>query len=68
MSVIKAILFSYLRSEAHYEFLVVFLNLLDKFSGVKQLVFALVLKFSGLLEVEKKLVAPARKSPFSLPF
>jgi hypothetical protein len=51
---IKTIKFNYLRNEGHYEFLVVFLNLLNKFPGVLALVLMLVAEFERLLELEKK--------------
>ena len=62
MKKIKSIYFSYLRNEAHYEFLWIFSLLLDEFPAVKTLVSALYDAFATLLDTEKKLLDAARAS------
>jgi hypothetical protein len=59
---IKTILFHYMRNEAHLEFQVVFIDLLDKFPAVKALVATFYDTCYGLLGQAKKLVDAARKS------
>jgi len=66
MSSIKIIQFNYLRNEAHFEFLVVFMNLLDRFPGVKAIVQMFLPRFLELFNLLKKLVDAARKSPYTL--
>ena len=65
MKKIKAIIFSYLRNEAHYEFLWVFRHLLDEFPVVRTLVAVLYDAFIALLATEKKLLDAARASAFT---
>jgi hypothetical protein len=62
---IKTIQSHHLRNEAHYEFLVVFLMLLDKFPQVKNLALRFLQAFTDSLEVEKKLVDAARRSIYT---
>jgi len=59
---IKTVRFSYLRNEAHLEFLLLFIKLLNKFPNTKGLVGALLAQFMGLLEKEQKLVDATKKS------
>jgi hypothetical protein len=66
MSSIKTIQFNHLRNEAHYEFLVVFLNLLDKFPVVKAVVQMFLPQFLELFNLLKKLVDAAGKSLYTL--
>jgi hypothetical protein len=62
---IKTIIFSKLRNEAHYEFLLVTLRLLDSFPEVKALVATLYVAFNSLLELEKRLLDAARVSVYT---
>ena len=62
MKKIKTIRFSYLRNEAHYEFLWVFRHLLDEFPAVKTLIGVLYEDFIVLLDLEKRLLDAARAS------
>jgi hypothetical protein len=62
MKKIKAIYFSLLRNEAHYEFLWIFNHLVDEFSAVKTLLVKLYNAFVALLATEKKLLDAARFS------
>jgi hypothetical protein len=62
MEKIKAILFSHLRNEAHYEFLWIFSHLLDEFPAIRALVATLYDAFIALLTLEKKLLDAARVS------
>jgi hypothetical protein len=59
---IKFIQFSHLRNEAHYEFLLVVLNLLDNFPAVKALIAARYDTYSDLLSLEKTLLDAAHAS------
>ena len=63
--IINKIKFTQLRNEAHYEFLVVFNSLLNKFAAVRSLVNAFLTTFTQLLEKEKQLVDAAKKSPLT---
>jgi hypothetical protein len=65
MKRIKAILFSHLRNEAHYEFLFFYLNLLAKFPHVNQLVTYFYSMFTDLLNKERKLLDATSASPFT---
>ena len=62
MKKIKAIDFSHLRNEAHYEFLWIFRCLVDEFPAVKTLVAAFYEAFIALLATEKKLLDAAHAS------
>jgi uncharacterized FlaG/YvyC family protein len=62
---IKKIRFTYLRNEAHYEFLVVVLNLLLKFPRVQNVVKPFYQPLIELVELEKHLVDAARKSIYT---
>jgi hypothetical protein len=62
MKNIKAIHFSHLRNEAHYEFLWIFSHLMDEYYNVKALVADLYNAFMALLATEKKLLDAARTS------
>ncbi|MDR3329040.1 MAG: DUF6261 family protein [Prevotellaceae bacterium] len=62
---IKAIIFSYLRNEAHLEFLLVFRSLLERFPDARALVEMLCAPFAQLLALEQKLVDAARASNFT---
>jgi hypothetical protein len=62
MKKIKAIIFSYLRNEAHYEFLWIFRHLVDEYQQVKTLLGGLFNAFLALLDTEKKLLDAARAS------
>ena len=62
MKKIRSIYFSYLRNEAHYEFLWTLLNLLDAFSNVKALIVSLYATFVSQLTLEKKLLDASRAS------
>jgi hypothetical protein len=65
MKKILMINFSRLRSAAHYEFMVVFLNLLLKYPTVRNLVTAFFQTFTDWLEEEKHLVDVEKKSPLT---
>jgi hypothetical protein len=66
MKKIKTIHLNYLRNEAHYEYLVVFKNLLVRFPSVKALLIAAVYEnFLALLQLEGKLVDAARISDYT---
>jgi hypothetical protein len=65
MKSIKTILFSHLRNEAHYEFLFFFLNLVEKFPHVKQLVIASYSELLDLLKKEMKLLDATNASPLT---
>ena len=62
---IKKIRLSHLRNEAHYEFLVVFDSLLNKFPAVKALINNFYTPFTQLLDTEKHFVDAAQKSPLT---
>jgi hypothetical protein len=62
---IKVINFSKLRNEAHYEFLVIVLNLLLRFPSVLGLIQSFFQKFEELLEQERHLVDADKKSPLT---
>jgi hypothetical protein len=62
---ISRIIFGHLRNEAHYEILVVFDSLLNKFSAVKALINLFYTLFQQLLNREKQLVDAAKKSPLT---
>jgi hypothetical protein len=64
-TVIKTIQFVRLRNEAHLDFLIIVLKLLDKFTDVKTLVLAFHLQLAELVEQEKKLVDAARDSAYT---
>jgi hypothetical protein len=66
MKKIKTIHLNYLRNEAHYEYLVVFKNLLVRFPAIMSLLIAAVYeKFMALLQLEGKLVDAAKKSDYT---
>jgi hypothetical protein len=62
---ITAILFRYLRSEAHYQFLVLFDQLLTEFPSVKSLVSVFYADFAGLLAKEKQIVDMQKSSEYT---
>jgi hypothetical protein len=62
---ILRIRFGHLRNEAHYEILVIFDSLLNKFTVVKALVSMFYTLFLQLLNREKQLVDAAKKSPLT---
>jgi hypothetical protein len=62
---INSLKFSHLRNEAHYEFLLIMLRLLDSFPEVKTLIAALYATFLSLLQLEKKLLDAARVSVYT---
>jgi hypothetical protein len=62
---IKLINFSRLRNEAHYEFLVIVLDLLLRFPSLIGLIQSFLQKFRELLEQEKHLVDADKKSPLT---
>jgi hypothetical protein len=55
----------FFRNEAHYEFMVVFRNLLLKFSAVQAVVAALYSAFTALLAKEEALINAMRKSDYT---
>jgi hypothetical protein len=55
----------FFRNEAHYEFMVVFNNLLQKFSAARDVVIELYSAFFDLLEKEKALINAMRKSDYT---
>jgi hypothetical protein len=59
---IKSITFSYLRNEAHYEFLYFYVNLLDRYQHVRQIIEHIYPEFTQALELEKSLIDSARSS------
>jgi hypothetical protein len=65
MKKIKTIVFSYMRAEAHYEFLIVFRNLLQKFPAVQAVVAAMYNAFIALLQKEEALLNAMRKSDYT---
>ncbi|MDR3250958.1 MAG: hypothetical protein LBT42_04755 [Tannerella sp.] len=62
MKKIKAIVFSYLRGEAHAGFLVVFKNLLGKYAEIEAIVMNLLTAFLTLLGKEEGIPNYLRKS------
>jgi hypothetical protein len=62
---IRAINFSLLRNEAHYEFLFVVFNLLQKYQYVQTLIQQFWSEYRSLLESENQLLDAARKSPLT---
>ena len=65
MNIIIAILFRYLRGEAHYRFLSLFDLLLAEFPDVKAVVSSFYAEFSGLLALEKKIVDIQKSSGYT---
>ncbi|MDR3235659.1 MAG: DUF6261 family protein [Prevotellaceae bacterium] len=66
MKKIKVIIFSYLRNDAHYEFLVEFRSLLVKYPAVQAIVAALYEAFTALLLKEEELINAMRKSDYTV--
>jgi hypothetical protein len=62
---INAILFRYLRGEAHYRFLDLFNQLLIEFAVVKSIVSTLYDEFVDLLEQEKQIVDAQKSSDYT---
>ncbi|MDR3266464.1 MAG: DUF6261 family protein [Tannerella sp.] len=65
MNLIHLIRFSRLRAEAHYQFLLVFINLVDSFNAVRDLVAILINDFKELLAQEELAIDFERKSPLT---
>jgi hypothetical protein len=63
MNLINSIRFSRLRAEAHYQFLLVFINLVDTFHAVRDLVAILINEFREALSREEAAIDFERKSP-----
>jgi hypothetical protein len=57
--------FNYLRNEAHYEFMIVFRTLGQRFPAVLTLLATLFTKFLDLLQTEEQLVDAMRKSDYT---
>jgi hypothetical protein len=64
MKILK-IYFSYLRNEAHYQFLLLVKKLFESYPSVANLVNALLLQFYTLLLLESKLVDAVRASEYT---
>jgi hypothetical protein len=65
MKYIKYIQFSYLRREAHYQFLELFHRLLDTFGEVKEVISIYYVGFVFLLDKERRLVDAQKKSNYT---
>ncbi|MDR3267962.1 MAG: DUF6261 family protein [Tannerella sp.] len=65
MNLINSVRFSRLRAEAHYQFLLVFINLVDTFHAVRDLVAILIDRFRELLAREEFAIDFERKSPIT---
>jgi hypothetical protein len=65
MQKIIAILFKYLRGEAHFQFLLLFRDLLHEFPAVQSLVAGLFTTFITLLEQERRLIDAQKISNYT---
>jgi len=62
---VKKITLRQTRNGTHYQFMVAFRRMIDKYAGVKALVAVLLARFDTLLELESLLVVHTRKLPFT---
>jgi hypothetical protein len=67
MMKIITIRFSYLRNEAHYQFLLLVKKLFESYANVASLVAELLTQLHALITVEGKLVDAVRKSDYTKP-